>query len=111
LQPRLVRTPAIDRALIDRQPHLRGAGRSHRSLSLIKAQAGIIPFEATMGNDASRLILQIGDKLLILHFQYGSLGKNGPPMPHQLRIGATVAAEFGKIIGVLVADSEMLRKA
>ena len=60
-----------------------------------------------MGNDASRLILQIGDELLIVHFEYGTLGKNGPPMLHQPRIGATVAAEFGKVIGVSVADYEM----
>jgi hypothetical protein len=53
-----------------------------------------------MGNEASRLMLQIADKFLILHFEYGILGKNGPPMLHQLRIGATVAAEFGKVVGV-----------
>jgi hypothetical protein len=34
-------------------------------------------------------MLQIGDKPLILYFEYGILGHNGPPMLHQLRIGAT----------------------
>ena len=61
-----------------------------------------------MGNDASRLMLEIRDKLLILHFEYGSLGKDGPPMLHQLRIGATVATEFGKVVGVVLLSRKQL---
>ena len=58
---RLVDAPAADRALIDRLPDLRGAGRAHRSLGPMEFEAARVPVEAAMRENAPRLTFQIRD--------------------------------------------------
>ena len=51
-----------------------------------------------MGDDAARLRLEIGDDVLVLHFEHGALGQDPAPMRHQIRIASIVAPEFAEII-------------
>src|SRR5271165_7417365 len=109
----VARAPAADRRAVERLADLGGARRLDRTGRARKAQAGFVPFEAAKGHDPPRLAFEIVHHLLITRVQDRIRREHGPPMPHDFRIGAVVAAELSEIgrEGLLVEPDGEARQA
>ena len=79
------------------------AYRPDRAFRLIELQTGIVPFEAAMGDDLARLLLEIVDDLFVLHLKHDAGRQNIAPMRHHLLVGSVIAPQFPKIVGINLA--------
>ena len=61
--------PSSHRRAEDRLAHLHGAGRSDRSLCPVEFHAAWLPREATPSHEFPSHTFQIGNRLLVVHFQ------------------------------------------
>ena len=76
--------PSSHRRPEDRPANLDGAGRSDVPLRLVEFQALWLPCEAAPGHEPSGHAFQIGDSLLVVHFQEGHRQDVSPVLHHPL---------------------------
>ncbi len=59
-----------------------------------------------MRNQAAGLAFQIVDHVLVSNVEHCALGNNGFPVGHEFGVTAVVAAQFRKVIAVMVTGCE-----
>ena len=69
---RLVATPALQRAAINRLADLNVAQRGDRPLGFVEAQATIIPRQAAKVEQPASLLLEIVDDVLVAHIEHAA---------------------------------------
>src|SRR5436190_989066 len=104
----LVGKPASNRTLVDRLPHLHRARSLNRALVLVELQASIVPFEAAIREDASRLVLEVIDHLFVADIEHGPGRQHLAPMRHQFMIFPVVTAELAQLIAEALLAREQL---
>ena len=98
-EPRLVRTPAADRARIQGLPHLVFAQRPHRATGFMEVVAALVPCEPAEFHQSARLCREIRHQRLVLHLKNGVRRKNLVPVRHQPVISLMEAPKFAKVVG------------
>src|SRR5258706_2157700 len=111
LQKPLGSAPTPDGRSIDGRPDLTRARGLHRPLRIVERAAGIFPLQAAVGDQGTRLTLDIIDKLLVLNVDHHPLRQHVVPMIHQRRVATVIASEFAEIIGEWLVAGEKQGKA
>ena len=96
---RLVTLPLLHRARVNRLGDLCFGGRQHRAFLLMRLKAGIIPWQITIIEQFSYLILLISYKALIIQGVDKSR-QSVPPVRHQIEIEIEVFAKVGQVFGI-----------
>ena len=73
------------------------------TIRLIECQTGIVPFETAMGDDLPCLLLEIVDDLFVSNLKHDAGWQNIAPMRHHFLVGAVIATQFPKIVGIKLA--------
>src|SRR5580704_14027088 len=85
-KPRLVVLPFHNRTVIDRLPHLPGAGGLDDSLVPFRRQAGGIPGETAKLDHFAHGWLRVRYKVFVLNIEDSGRRQHAPPMIHQTSI-------------------------
>gem|GEM_PF-3091221 len=108
-QPRFVVAPSPDRIRKQWTTYLKLAQCPHRAFVFIEAQAALVPFKATEGNDSSAFVFEIRHQRFILHFQHTIRRQHCAPMCHQFLIGTVVSPQFTEVVGKVEPAAEQFR--
>src|SRR5689334_771372 len=86
----LIGTPASDRAPVYRLTHLKRAGSTNWPQCRLKLDARGVPIEFTVGDQPSRLTLQVRNYIFVFHFEHKTKWKDIPPVLHKSLICSVV---------------------
>src|SRR3984957_969931 len=106
-QPRLEVPPLVESGAIDRLAHLLRAGRAHRALVLIEAQAAGLEGQAAIVEQAAYFSLGVLDHLLV-EDSMNTTGQHLVEMRHELDVVVVVAAQVLEAISKILAAGEVL---
>ena len=81
---------------VDRFAYLDRAEGPHGTLAFVERETRFVPLETAMGDDTPSARLEIGDQDLHTAFRASAGRQHAPPMFHQRRIGAMIAAQFAR---------------
>lgn len=103
--------PAFHRRGVDRLAHLRDAGGADRAFGVVEIQAGVIPFQAAIRDQAARLCFLIGYDVLVPHVEENTGRQHLAPMFHQARIVGVILPQLRQVVSVFLLAVEQAGKA
>src|ERR1700723_3736350 len=107
----LIRSPAANRTAVDGLADLRRARRPNRPPVSMERQTAFVPRQTAMSENTPRLSFKIGNHVFVADIEDSACRQHAMPMIHQSLVALVVAAESGKVIGVVLLRGKQLREA